>query len=106
MFYLTKDALPVFIPLGFVGLYRWFWFLIRLLAYCLYTPLKPRRHPRYKPNRDVTILVPTIDSGEEIKLALKSWLRNDPFEVIFITIDKARPGLEELARSVDPDGKK
>ncbi|KAJ3278674.1 hypothetical protein HDU76_009802, partial [Blyttiomyces sp. JEL0837] len=49
---------------------------------------------------------PTIDSGEEIKLALKSWLRNDPFEVIFITIDKARPGLEELARSVDPDGKK
>ena len=79
--------------------------LAQILAYCLYKPLKPRKHPRYKPYRDVTIIVPTIDSGDEIKLALASWLRNDPYEVIFVTIESAKPALEELARAVDPKGK-
>jgi hypothetical protein len=73
--YLTNEQLPVFLPLGFVGLYRWFWFFLKLIAYMLYKPLKPRNHPRYKANRDVTILVPTIDSGPEIRLALDSWLK-------------------------------
>lgn len=101
MFYLTKEALPVFIPLGFIGIYRWFWFFLKLIAYALYKPLKPRNHPRYKANRDVTILVPTIDNGEEIKLAVKSWLLSDPFEIIFITIPEKKAALEELAASVD-----
>ncbi|KAI8912872.1 glycosyltransferase like family 2-domain-containing protein [Entophlyctis helioformis] len=102
MFYLTKTELPFFLPLGFVGVYRWFWFFVRVLAYCLYKPIKPRRHPRHKPYRDVTILVPTIDSGDEIKLALRSWLRNNPYEVIFITTPGAQPALEALATEVDP----
>ncbi|KAJ3290855.1 hypothetical protein HK104_006482 [Borealophlyctis nickersoniae] len=106
MFYLTKENLPVFLPLGFVGIYRWFWYFVKLLAYCLYKPLKPRRHPRFKPHRDVTIVVPTIDSGEEIKIAIRSWLKCDPYEVIFVTIPTAKPALEALAREVDPESKK
>lgn len=30
MFYLTREYLPVFIPLGFIGMYRWFWFIVRV----------------------------------------------------------------------------
>ncbi|KAJ3199667.1 hypothetical protein HK099_003062, partial [Clydaea vesicula] len=66
-----------------------------------YKPLKPRNHPRYKPYRDVTILVPTIDTGDEIKLALKSWLLSKPFEIIFITIPSKKKDLESLALSLD-----
>lgn len=144
MFYLTKETLPIFLPLGFVGVYRWFWFFVKvmhtepltlrivyipcalhhlftftilisklhlsfllkkLLAYCLYKPLKPRRKPRFKPHRDVTIVIPTIDSGEEIKLAIRSWLKCEPFEIIFVTTTKAFAALEGLAREVDPEGR-
>ena len=105
MFYLTRDNLPVFIPLGFVGLYRWFFYILKLIAFALYKPITPRNHPRYKCNRDVTILVPTIDSGDEIVLALKSWLKSDPFEIIFVTIPSAQQALLDLAKKVDPDGR-
>lgn len=80
MFYLTRDYLSVFIPFGFIGIYRWFWFIVKVLAWALYRPWKPVANPKFTA-RDVTILVPTIDSGEEIKLAVRSWLKNDPFEV-------------------------
>ncbi|KAJ3101590.1 hypothetical protein HDU97_001269 [Phlyctochytrium planicorne] len=103
MFYLTKDYLPIFIPLGFIGIYRWFWYIVKLMAFCLYKPIKPRRRPRFNPSRDVTILVPTIDSGEEIKAAIRTWLANKPFEIIFITTEKARADLEKLAEEVNPD---
>ncbi|KAJ3167559.1 hypothetical protein HDU88_002005 [Geranomyces variabilis] len=102
MFYLTRESLPIFLPLGFIGVYRWFWFFVKILAYVLYKPRKPRRHPRYVPSRDVTILVPTIDSGDEIRLAVRTWLKCDPFEIIFITTPVAEAGLEKLAREVDP----
>ncbi|KAJ3129009.1 hypothetical protein HK098_002860 [Nowakowskiella sp. JEL0407] len=106
MFYLTNEQLPFYLPLGFIGLYRWFWFLIRILGYCLYKPTKPRNHPRYVPSRDVTIVVPTIDSGDEIKLAVRSWLKSDPFEIIFVTTGVAENELNQLAREVDPSGEK
>ncbi|TPX36752.1 hypothetical protein SmJEL517_g01146 [Synchytrium microbalum] len=101
MFYLTPNTVSVFIPFGFIGIYRWFWFMIKLLAWSLYKPWKPIANPKYT-SRDVTILVPTIDSGEEIKLAVRSWLKNDPFQIIFITTNKAKQGLEDLANEVDP----
>ncbi|KAI8907422.1 glycosyltransferase like family 2-domain-containing protein, partial [Powellomyces hirtus] len=102
MFYLTKESLPIFLPLGFIGIYRWFWFFVKILAYVLYKPRKPRRRPRYTPSRDVTILIPTIDSGDEIRIAVRTWLKSDPFEIIFITTPGAQPALEQLAREVDP----
>ena len=87
MFYLTENSfLPIFIPLGFIGAYRWRWYIVKLIAYFLYRPIKPSSSPKYR-SKDVTILVPTIDNGEETKAAVRSWLANDPYEIIFITTD-------------------
>ncbi|KAL3895816.1 MAG: hypothetical protein SGCHY_004471, partial [Lobulomycetales sp.] len=57
-------------------------------------------------SRHATIVIPTIDSGEEIKAAIKSWLKSDPFVVIFVTIPSAEEALWRLAREVDPEGRK
>jgi len=102
MLYLTKDLFPVFVPLGVVGFYRYLWFTIKLLAYFFYRPMMPKENPTYRPEYDVTIVVPTIDAGEEFKEAAHSWLVNNPKEIIIITETKMRDALQELANSVDP----
>ncbi|KAG0056341.1 hypothetical protein BGZ83_005460 [Gryganskiella cystojenkinii] len=102
MLYLTKDLFPVFVPLGVVGFYRYLWFLIKLVAYFFYRPMLPKSNPTYRPEYDVTIIVPTIDAGEEFKEAAHSWLVNNPKEIIIITETKMREPLQELANSVDP----
>ncbi|KAI7827039.1 nucleotide-diphospho-sugar transferase [Gamsiella multidivaricata] len=102
MLYLTKDLFPVFVPLGVVGFYRYLWFIIKLLAYFFYRPMMPKSNPTYRPEYDVTIIVPTIDAGEEFKEAAHSWLLNNPKEIIIITETKMKDALQELANSVDP----
>ncbi|KAF9099395.1 hypothetical protein BGX29_007146 [Mortierella sp. GBA35] len=102
MLYLTKDLFPVFVPLGVVGFYRYLWFTIKLVAYFFYRPMHPKDNPTYRPEYDVTIIVPTIDAGEEFKEAAHSWLVNNPKEIIIITETKMREPLQELANSVDP----
>ncbi|KAF9209075.1 hypothetical protein BGZ49_006484 [Haplosporangium sp. Z 27] len=102
MLYLTKDLFPVFVPLGVVGFYRYLWFIIKLLAYFFYRPMKPKANPTYRAEYDVTIIVPTIDAGEEFKEAAHSWLVNNPKEIIIITETKMKDALQELANSVDP----
>ncbi|KAF9114328.1 hypothetical protein BGX27_011148 [Mortierella sp. AM989] len=102
MLYLTKDLFPVFVPLGVVGFYRYLWFIIKLLAYFFYRPMMPKNNPTYRAEYDVTIIVPTIDAGEEFKEAAQSWLVNNPKEIIIITETKMKDALQELANSVDP----
>ncbi|KAL3894554.1 MAG: hypothetical protein SGCHY_005208, partial [Lobulomycetales sp.] len=101
----NTGLLPVFIPLGLIGIYRWTWFIIKVIAYVLYRPIHPKKDSKYS-SRHATIVIPTIDSGEEIKAAIKSWLKSDPFEVIFVTIPSAEEALWRLAREVDPEGRK
>ncbi|KAF8926564.1 hypothetical protein BGZ47_002660, partial [Haplosporangium gracile] len=62
----------------------------------------PRENPTYRAEYDVTIIVPTIDAGEEFKEAAHSWLVNNPKEIIIITETKMKDALQELANSVDP----
>ncbi|KAF9193284.1 hypothetical protein BGZ51_003805 [Haplosporangium sp. Z 767] len=102
MLYLTKDLFPVFVPLGVIGFYRYLWFIIKLLAYFFYRPMMPKSNPTYRAEYDVTIIVPTIDAGEEFKEAAHSWLVNNPKEIIIITETKMKDALQELANSVDP----
>ncbi|KAG0258550.1 hypothetical protein BG011_003217 [Mortierella polycephala] len=102
MLYLTKDLFPVFVPLGVIGFYRYLWFAIKLLAYFFYRPMMPKANPTYRSEYDVTIIVPTIDAGEEFKEAAHSWLANNPKEIIIITETKMKDALQELANSVDP----
>jgi len=51
----------------------------------------------------VTIIVPTIDAGEEFKEAAHSWLVGKPKEILIITEEKMLGPLQELANAVDPE---
>jgi cellulose synthase/poly-beta-1,6-N-acetylglucosamine synthase-like glycosyltransferase len=104
MLYLTEDLglLPFFLPLGIVGFYRYLWYFIKVLAWSVYKPVQPKANPTYRPSQDVTIVVPTIDAGEEFKIAAHSWLACNPKEIIIITETKMREPLQQLADEVDP----
>ncbi|OZJ05057.1 hypothetical protein BZG36_02097 [Bifiguratus adelaidae] len=105
MLYLTNDAgiLPFFLPFGIIGFYRYLWYAIKLIAWAVYRPVLPKENPTYIASNDVTIIVPTIDAGEEFKIAARSWLANDPKEIIIITESKMLGPLEALAQEVNPE---
>lgn len=46
---------------------RYFWYIIRLFARAAYRPIPLPEYPTYFAHEDVTIIVPTIDAGEEFK---------------------------------------
>ncbi|KAG0163774.1 hypothetical protein DFQ28_009295 [Apophysomyces sp. BC1034] len=104
MLYLTNDLglLPFFLPLGVIGFYRYLWYFIKVMAWFVYKPIQPKPKPTYRAEDDVTIIVPTIDAGEEFKIAARSWLACNPKEIIIITETSMREPLEALAREVDP----
>jgi len=102
MLYLTADKFPIFVPFGVIGFYRYLWFFIRLAAAHTYRPIPVPENPTYVPSDDVTIIVPTIDAGEEFKEAAHSWLVGNPKEILIITEEKMRGPLQDLANSVDP----
>ncbi|KZO98905.1 glycosyltransferase family 2 protein [Calocera viscosa TUFC12733] len=102
MLYLTSDKFPIFIPFGVIGFYRYFWYIIRILAFFAYRPVPLPLTPTYVASEDVTIIVPTIDAGEEFVEAARSWLQGEPKEIIIVTEERMRGPLEELAAAVDP----
>ena len=82
--------------------YRYLWYLIRIAASVTYRPVPLPENPTYTAEEDVTIIVPTIDAGEEFKEAARSWLIGKPKEVIIVTEEKMLGPLQELANTVDP----
>jgi cellulose synthase/poly-beta-1,6-N-acetylglucosamine synthase-like glycosyltransferase len=102
MLYLTADKFPVFVPFGVIGFYRYLWYCIRLIARYVYRPIPLPETPTYRADEDVTIIVPTIDAGEEFREAALSWLVGNPKEIIIVTEEKMLGPLQELANSVDP----
>ncbi|KAG6844833.1 hypothetical protein H0H87_003264 [Tephrocybe sp. NHM501043] len=76
--------------------------MIRLAAYFTYRPVPLPENPTYIAAEDVTIIVPTIDAGEEFKEAANSWLVGKPKEILIITEEKMLGPLQELADAVDP----
>ncbi|KAJ3983770.1 glycosyltransferase family 2 protein [Lentinula detonsa] len=103
MLYLTSDNFPIFVPFGVIGFYRYLWYCIRLAASFAYRPIPLPENPTYIAEEDVTIIVPTIDAGEEFKEAARSWLVGKPKEILIITEEKMLGPLQELANAVDPD---
>jgi cellulose synthase/poly-beta-1,6-N-acetylglucosamine synthase-like glycosyltransferase len=103
MLYLTSDDFPIFVPFGVIGFYRYLWYIIRIIASVTYRPVPLPENPTYVASEDVTIIVPTIDAGEEFKEAANSWLAGKPKEIIIITEEKMLIPLQELANAVDPD---
>ncbi|KIK69474.1 glycosyltransferase family 2 protein [Collybiopsis luxurians FD-317 M1] len=102
MLYLTADNFPVFVPFGVIGFYRYLWYCIRLSAAFAYRPVPLPENPTYVAEEDVTIIVPTIDAGEEFKEAARSWLVGKPKEILIITEEKMLGPLQDLANAVDP----
>lgn len=82
--------------------YRYLWYLLRFTASIIYRPVPLPENPTYIPSEDVTIIVPTIDAGEEFKEAAHSWLVGKPKEILIITEEKMLGPLQELANAVDP----
>ncbi|CDS06248.1 hypothetical protein LRAMOSA08776 [Lichtheimia ramosa] len=103
MLYLTADFFPIFVPLGVIGFYRYLIFLIKLLAWIVYRPIRPLEKPIYDPEQDVTIVVPTIDAGEEFKEAARSWLACRPKQILVVTEEAMREPIQELANTIAPD---
>ncbi|KAF9067769.1 nucleotide-diphospho-sugar transferase [Rhodocollybia butyracea] len=103
MLYLTSDNFPIFLPFGVIGFYRYFWFCIRLAASFAYRPIPLPQSPTYLADEDVTIIVPTIDAGDEFKDAARSWLVGNPKEILIITEEKMLGPLQDLANAVDPE---
>ncbi|RXW15837.1 hypothetical protein EST38_g10018 [Candolleomyces aberdarensis] len=103
MLYLTSDDFPVFVPFGVIGFYRYLWYCIRLIAAWTYRPVPLPENPTYVASEDVTIIVPTIDAGEEFKEAAHSWLVGKPKEILIITEEKMLGPLQDLANQVDPE---
>lgn len=70
-------------------------------------PIRPNFETRtITPEKDVTIVVPTIDHDTKLLTALQGWLACRPYEVIFVTIPSVQPFLEKLVREADPNGEK
>ena len=86
-----------------LSFYRYLWYLIRLSAAAAYKPVPLPINPTYVASEDVTIIVPTIDAGEEFKQAARSWLVGKPKEIVIITEEKMKGPLQELAEAVDPN---
>src|SRR5260370_14012399 len=83
--------------------YRYLWYIIRVSAASAYRPVPLPENPTYIASEDVTIIVPTIDAGEEFKEAAHSWLVGRPKEIIIITEEKMLAPLQDLANAVDPE---
>lgn len=83
--------------------YRYLWFSIRMFAAWVYKAIPVPENPTYIASEDVTIIVPTIDAGEEFKEAAHSWLVGDPKEIVIITEEKMKGPLQDLANAVNPN---
>lgn len=96
LYELVQTNASFYVPLGFIALYRWLIYIIKLIAFCSYKPIFPREKPRYAcftfiyplsrytMKDDVTVIVPTIDADSHLHESIATWLSNDPFEIIFV----------------------
>lgn len=97
----NASVIPFFVPIGLIGLYRLLLFVIRLVCYIKYKSIKPSPDNQYG-SHDVTVIVPTIDPGNEFLTAAKRWLINDPYEVIVVTIEPLKDRVVEVVNNINP----
>ncbi|CAB9519933.1 Glycosyl transferase family 2 [Seminavis robusta] len=102
------EVIPFLIPFGIIGVWRWGLFLLRVIFRWLYCPITPRRHGdgssanKYKPS-DVTIIVPTIDNGEEFLEAARNWQKNKPRQIIIVTSDTMKHEIQKTCEQAMDD---
>jgi hypothetical protein len=61
-------------------------FAFRVLGWQLYRPQPPTPTDKFK-TENVTLIIPTIDTDEEaMHEAMRSWVLNEPYEILIITV--------------------
>ncbi|GAA5999098.1 hypothetical protein JCM11641_005130, partial [Rhodosporidiobolus odoratus] len=91
------------LPLGLIGVFRYLWFVIRLLAAWSYKPIPVPNEPTYTAREDVTIIVPTIDSDSHFLTAMRTWLIGQPYEILIITATSVLPALQAFADEINAE---
>uniref|UniRef100_A0A093V5P2 Uncharacterized protein n=1 Tax=Talaromyces marneffei PM1 TaxID=1077442 RepID=A0A093V5P2_TALMA len=64
-----------------------------------YKPVPLPEVPTYSPS-DVSIVVPTIDTGSCFTECMRLWLRSNPCEIIIVTVPKCKARVEQLVAPV------
>ena len=105
----VREAFPFLLPFGIIGLWRWSLFFFRVVFWLCYRPIRPKKKEpdgtptnRYK-SSDVTIIVPTIDNGEEFLQAASYWMKNAPSEIIIVTSSKMEEQMRRTCQSLERD---
>lgn len=81
-------------PLTFSSLYRYTRLVINLFAFWTFKPIPIPENPTLN-TQDVTVILPSLDGeGEELERTIESILKNEPKELILVTIDENRPKAE------------
>lgn len=80
------------------GVWRWGFFLFRVLGCLAYRPMPPTYKNKFK-TTDVTLIIPTIDTDEEaMHEAMRSWFLNEPYEIIIVTAgEETQKELQRIA---------
>ena len=70
--------------------------IFRVIGWFLYRVQSPRPDDTFK-TTDVSLIVPTIDCDEEaLTEAIRSWVLNEPFEILIVTVESARQALQDI----------
>lgn len=85
-------TLLLYAPISIVGVWRWTYWVIRLVGASLYKP-KYTTWPKSKPKPTVSVVTPVYNEEEKLfKLAMTSWIENGVSEIVAV-IDKSNPHL-------------
>jgi hypothetical protein len=80
-------------------------FMFRVIGWFLYKPQPPTPLDKFN-TADVTLIIPTIDTDEEaMHEAMRSWVLNEPAEILIITVGtELQKELQNIAsRSIAAD---
>jgi cellulose synthase/poly-beta-1,6-N-acetylglucosamine synthase-like glycosyltransferase len=78
------NNLLVYLPLSLIGLWRWSYWLVRVVGASLYRPTY-ERWPKGKPLPSISVVTPVYNEEDELfHSAMKSWIQNGVNEIIAV----------------------
>ncbi|KAI9842075.1 MAG: hypothetical protein M1837_007500 [Sclerophora amabilis] len=81
-------------------LYRYVRLIVNCLSHWTFEPVPIPEEPSLSP-QDVTIIIPTLDSGgDELLDTIRTCLATEPFEMILVTVDANHKRLARLVESL------
>lgn len=75
--------------------FRYLRLVVHIISFWLYRPAPIPAHPTVTP-RDVTVILPTVDPGnQDFKECIKSCFKNKPYEILIVTVGRDKQRLCE-----------